>query len=174
MIKIQEATEEDIPQLQEVAISTYHNTFAHFNTPENMLAYFEQAYNLKTLTDELHEPRSKLFIACEGDQLLGFARLRECDEVRHLLGENTVELQRLYVLTSAQGKSIGKLLMERALQYAVDNNYEWIWLGVWERNVKAQEFYKKWGFERFSEHTFWQGDDPQTDWLLKRKVISHN
>jgi diamine N-acetyltransferase len=41
---------------------------------------------------------------------------------------------------------------------------------VWERNFNAQAFYAKWGFEKFSEHTFWMGDDPQTDWLLKKKL----
>ncbi|MDZ7650391.1 MAG: GNAT family N-acetyltransferase [Cytophagales bacterium] len=101
---------------------------------------------------------------------MGFVRLRECDEVRSLLGDNALELQRLYVLTLAQGKSVGKLLMDMAMQYAIQKKYDWIWLGVWERNFKAQEFYKRWGFEKFSEHTFWMGDDPQVDWLLKKKL----
>ncbi|MFY8036361.1 MAG: GNAT family N-acetyltransferase [Cyclobacteriaceae bacterium] len=60
--------------------------------------------------------------------------------------------------------------MERALAYAVEHQFEWMWLGVWERNFKAQKFYEKQGFTRFSEHVFQMGDDPQTDWLLKRKV----
>lgn len=170
MIFVREAQVNDIPELREVAITTYHDTFAQFNTPQNMTAYFEEAYNLKTLTSELAENNSKLFLACEDDKILGFARLREYEEVRELLGDNTVELQRLYVLTDAQGRSVGRLLMQTALEYAANKNYEWIWLGVWERNFKAQEFYNKWGFEKFSEHTFWQGDDPQIDWLLKKKL----
>jgi len=135
-----------------------------------MHSYFEEAYNVQALTDELYELNSKLFIAIEGNKHVGFARLREYGEVKDLLGDNTVELHRLYVLTEAQGKSIGNLLMENALSYASSKNYEWIWLGVWERNSKAQDFYKKWGFEKFSEHIFWQGDDPQIDWLLKKKL----
>ncbi len=170
MIVVREAVKDDVSALRQVAISTYQDTFAAFNTPENMKAYFEEAYNLDTLTNELQEVNSKLFLACEGDNIIGFARLRESDEVRDILGNNTVELQRIYVLTEAQGKSVGKLLMEKALQYAEDKAYTWIWLGVWERNLKAQRIYKKWGFEKFSEHIFWQGDDPQTDWLLKKKL----
>jgi ribosomal protein S18 acetylase RimI-like enzyme len=170
MIEIRSARVDDIPELRQVAITTYQDTFSKFNTPENMQSFFEQAYNLNTLTNELHEEHSKLLIALDDNKIAGFARMRESDEVRDVLGDNTVELQRLYVLTSAQGKSIGKLLMQNALHYAAENKYEWIWLGVWERNFKAQEFYKKWGFEKFSEHTFWQGNDPQIDWLLKRKL----
>jgi diamine N-acetyltransferase len=170
MIEIRQAHVDDIPEMREVAIATYQDTFAHFNTPQNMQAYFEQAYNLEILTKELGEENSMLFIASEGNQIVGFARLRESDEVCHLLGDNTVELQRLYVLTQAQGKSIGKFLIQNSLNYATENHYEWIWLGVWERNVKAQEIYNKWGFEKFSEHTFWQGNDPQIDWILKKKL----
>lgn len=99
---------------------------------------------------------------------MGFVRLRQSNEAASYLGNNTIELQRLYVLTSAQGKSIGKRLMEKALDYAIAQQVEWIWLGVWEKNYKAQQFYARYGFERFSEHTFWMGDDPQIDWLLRK------
>lgn len=170
MIEIREARVDDIPEMRQVAITTYQDTFSHFNTPENLQIYFDQAYSLPALMRELDEVNAKLFIAFDENKILGFARLREYDEVRDLLGDNTIELQRLYVLTEAQGKSIGKMLMNQALSYASQKGYDWIWLGVWERNYKAQEFYKKWGFEKFSEHTFWQGDDPQIDWLLKKNL----
>jgi len=170
MPDIREACSEDIPEIREVAISTYDDTFATFNTPENLKSYYDQVYSEENLTKELGEPNSRVFIALGNNRILGFARVREYHEVQDILGNNTIELQRLYVLTSAQGKSIGNLLMKHVLDYAVEKNYDWIWLGVWEKNFKAQKFYKKWGFERFSEHIFWQGNDPQTDWLLKKKL----
>ncbi len=170
MIEIREAELHEISAMREVAISSYTDTFSAFNTPENMEAFFKSVYSLEALEKEFHESDSRLYLAWEEDQLLGFLRLRECNEVKSLLGDNTLELQRLYVLTSAQGKSVGRLLMETALAFASRKKYDWIWLGVWERNFKAQRFYKAWGFEKFSEHTFWMGDDPQIDWLLKRKL----
>lgn len=170
MIEIKEATLQDIPAMRTVAISSYADTFSASNTPENMEAFFKSAYSLDAFVKEFHEPNSRIYLAWETDQLVGFARMRECDEVKSLLGDNTVELQRIYVLTSAQGKSVGRLLMEAALAFAIQRKYDWIWLGVWEQNFKAQRFYKAWGFEKFSEHTFWMGDDPQVDWLLRRKL----
>ncbi len=170
MIEIREATLHDIPAMREVAISSYADTFSDSNSPENMEAFFKDSYNLRKLEEELHEPNSRLFIAFEGDTQVGFLRLRKSNEVVNLLGENTIELQRLYVLTSAQGKSVGRLLMETAMAYAQQKKYDWIWLGVWEKNFRAQRFYGNWGFEKFSEHTFWMGDDPQVDWLLKKKL----
>jgi len=170
MIHIREAMLTDIPELREVAISSYHDAFASFNTPENMEAYIQESYNLPTLEGELLQPESKLFLACEDERIVGFSRLRESNEVLDMLGSNTVELQRLYVLTADQGKSVGRLLMESSLTYARERAYDWIWLGVWEHNYKAQQFYNKHGFEKFSEHVFWMGDDAQTDWLLKKKL----
>jgi diamine N-acetyltransferase len=170
MIVIREAQPKDMPELREVAISSYHDAFASFNSPENMDAYFSESYNLLTLNKELTEPDSKLFLACLDEKIVGFSRLRESTEVADMLGSNVVELQRIYVLTEVHGKSVGKLLIEASLHYAQQRKYDWIWLGVWEQNFKAQDFYNRWGFEKFSEHVFWMGDDAQTDWLLKKKL----
>ncbi len=170
MIEIREAALQDIPAMRQVAISSYADTFAASNSKENMEAFFEEAYNLEKLEEELREQNSRLLLALEGDAQVGFLRLRESGEVVNLLGQNTIELQRLYVLTSVQGKSVGRLLMETAIAYARQKKYEWIWLGVWEKNIRAQRFYENWGFKKFSEHTFWMGDDPQIDWLLKKKL----
>jgi ribosomal protein S18 acetylase RimI-like enzyme len=170
MIEIKEATLQDIATMREVAISSYADTFSEHNTAENMAAFFNDTYNLKKLEQEFHEPNSRLLLAFEGERQVGFVRLRESEEVLSLLGENTIELQRLYVLTSAQGKSVGRFLMEASMTFAKQKKYAWIWLGVWEKNFRAQRFYQAWGFEKFSEHTFWMGDDPQVDWLLKKKL----
>jgi ribosomal protein S18 acetylase RimI-like enzyme len=45
-----------------------------------------------------------------------------------------------------------------------------IWLGVWEHNHQAIKFYTTWGFEKFGDHLFLLGDDPQTDWLMKKEL----
>lgn len=170
MIQITAARLEDVPYMREVGIATYRATFDAHNTPGNMKAYLEEAYNLETLRQEWSEPRSKIFLAWENSNQVGFARVRENNEVESYLGKNALELQRLYVLKEMQGKQVGKLLMDAALDYAASEHYEWIWLGVWERNYKAQRFYDNLGFQKFSEHTFQMGDDPQIDWLLKRRI----
>jgi len=51
-----------------------------------------------------------------------------------------------------------------------DIKKEIVWLGVWEKNNRAISFYKKWGFEKFGEHSFTLGDDIQNDWLMKKEL----
>ena len=171
MIEIRPARLEEMGLLRKVAIETFIETFADLNTPENMEAVLKEAYRLETLQEEWSEAGSIYYLALEGNNPIGFARLRLNDEVAGQLGTNTIELQRLYVHPFHQGKKTGSLLMRKVIGYSNEHGYDWIWLGVWERNLKAQEFYQKWGFEKFGEHIFQMGDDPQTDWLLRKRVV---
>jgi len=84
--------------------------------------------------------------------------------------EDAFEIQRLYVLQKFQGFGLGKQLFEFALELAEKNDFSWAWLGVREHNTKAQEFYNRYGFEKFSQHHFMVGQKVDTDWLLKKKL----
>jgi GNAT superfamily N-acetyltransferase len=171
MIEVRPARREELGLLRKVAIETFIEAFAEFNTSENMEAFLKEAYHPDTLEKEWSEVGSVCYLAWDENELIGFVRLRRSNEVEAHLGTNTIELQRLYVHPLHQGKKTGSLLMKKVIDYSSKQGYDWIWLGVWERNFKAQEFYATWGFERFSEHTFRMGDDPQVDWLLRMRVI---
>jgi ribosomal protein S18 acetylase RimI-like enzyme len=170
MIKLRKAKIEELPAVRELAIEVYTDTFAEHNTPENLDAFFKEAYSSEKFNNEFHEPNSVLYIAVDDLKIVGFLRLRNSSEADKYLGKNHIELHRLYIHRDYQGSSVSKMFMEHALKYAREKNHEWIWLGVWEKNFRAQKFYAKWGFERFSEHIFQMGDDPQTDWLLKKRI----
>ena len=170
MIEVKQALFTDIPKMREVAIQTYVDTFAHMNEPENMEAFLKNSYDLHNFEQEFNEPGSFLYLAWAGMHIAGFFRLRNTQEVEDKLGSNTIELHRLYVHHDYQNQKVGRALMEKALRIAKEINVDWIWLGVWERNSRAQQFYMKWGFEKFGEHIFQMGDDPQTDWLLRKKI----
>lgn len=170
MIEVREAKFSDISAMREVAIQSYVDTFTDFNTPENMSAFLAAAYSQHTLEQEFYEQGSVLYLACEGKRIAGFLRLRKSPEAEDKLGTNTIELQRLYIHKDFQNQKVGKMLMQRSIEYAVEKKFEWIWLGVWERNFNAQRFYIRWGFEKFGEHIFQMGDDPQIDWLLKKRL----
>jgi len=170
MIEIREGKFSDVAAMREVAIQSYLDTFAEVNTPENMSAFLAEAYSQQQLEQEFNEPGSLLYLAFSGSRVAGFLKLRQNSEVEYKLGKNTIELQRLYVHKDFLNQKVGAKLMQRALDYASEKKFEWLWLGVWEKNFNAQRFYEKWGFERFGEHVFHMGDDAQTDWLLKKKV----
>ncbi len=170
MIEIRLTQWADLSELRRIAIETQLDTFGAANTKENMEAFIRDQCSPTQFRKELKEPDSICYMAWEGKRAAGFARLRMTDEVETWLGKNTLELHRLYVTKGFQGKKVGARLMQQSIDYAREKNYEWLWLGVWEHNLKAQDFYHRWGFVRFSEHIFQMGSDAQTDWLLKLKL----
>jgi ribosomal protein S18 acetylase RimI-like enzyme len=47
---------------------------------------------------------------------------------------------------------------------------KYVWLGVWEQNHRALQFYKKNGFVPFDTHIFKLGNDEQTDIMMKLEL----
>lgn len=170
MIRIRQAKFEEVAAVRELAIEVYTDTFAEHNSKENMEAFFHENYSLEKFNEEYHEPGAELYVALDNLKIVGFMRLRKNDEVADKLGSNTLELQRLYVHKDYQGTPVATTLMNKCLAVAQEQKVDWLWLGVWEKNFRAQKFYGKYGFERFGEHVFHMGDDPQIDWLLKKKI----
>jgi ribosomal protein S18 acetylase RimI-like enzyme len=76
-------------------------------------------------------------------------------------------LVRLYVSQEWLGRAVGHALMKACLDEARSAGHETIWLGVWERNARAQALYHKWDFHTVGEHMFQLGSDEQRDLLME-------
>ena len=61
-------------------------------------------------------------------------------------------------------------MYQKAFSIAKELQKKYIWLGVWEKNERALEFYKKNGFVAFDQHIFTLGTDVQTDILMKLEL----
>lgn len=160
----------DVEVLAKIAKQTFRETFAHDNTEEQLQEYFEEAYNLRVLSTELENPESETYFIMHEEEIAGFLKVNRGNAQTERELENAFEIQRLYVLQTYQGFGLGKQLFEFALEHAEKNGFSWAWLGVWEHNTKAQEFYNRYGFEKFSQHRFMVGQKIDTDWLLKKKL----
>ena len=160
----------DVEVLAKIAKQTFRETFAQGNTEEQLQEYFEEAYNLRVLSTELEDPDSETYFIMHEEEIAGFLKVNWGNAQTERELENAFEIQRLYVLQTYQGFGLGKQLFEFALEHAEKNGFSWAWLGVWEHNTKAQVFYYRYGFEKFSQHRFMVGQKVDTDWLLKKKL----
>ena len=167
-VEIRQATVADADVLLDLSTHTFYQAFAPQNSSANMAAYMTSAFTKEQLVKELKETNSVFFLAFSQGEAVGYAKLRKYATHPQLQKARSIELHRLYVLKSMIGKKIGKLLMEKCLQLAGQQEFEVIWLGVWEYNTHAIEFYKKWGFEIFDSYLFKLGSDNQTDLLMKK------
>jgi ribosomal protein S18 acetylase RimI-like enzyme len=147
VIQIIPATRTDLSLIETISIQTFTETFAPLNTAQNLATYISAHFNPTTLKNELGNAQSAFFLAKANNQI-----------------------QRIYVLKEFQGQQIGQQLLLQAIAIAKNKKVASIWLGVWENNHKALQFYKKNGFEAFDKHVFTLGNEVQTDLLLRYQL----
>ena len=169
-VTIRRAVAGDAGLLSELGARTFSETFAADNSPEDMAAYLASSFNPARQTAELNDPASTFFIAEVGGLAAGYAQLHAGEPAEGIEGPQPVELVRLYVSREWLGRGVGEALMRACLDGARQAGHETIWLGVWERNGRAQAFYRKWDFRAVGEHVFQLGSDPQTDILMERAL----
>lgn len=169
-IEIKKATLSDLATIQDISKKSFIETFAAINTPENMAKYLQESFNTAQLTTEINNPESPFYIAFWNTEPVGYLKLNLGNAQTEVVEDTTLEIQRIYVLKEFHGKRIGQLLLDEAIKIAHQIPVTYIWLGVWEENHRALQFYTKNGFVTFDKHLFLLGDDQQTDLLMKLQI----
>ncbi|RQO40537.1 GNAT family N-acetyltransferase [Chryseobacterium sp. KBW03] len=169
-IIINKASSEDLEIVQNLGIQTFSETFAEDNTEEAMKKYLEESFNTEKIKSELNNPNSFFYIAWEEDNPVGYLKVNSGKTQTELQDETSLEIERIYVKKSHHGKKVGQLLYQQALETAQHLNKAYLWLGVWEENLRAFNFYRKNGFVEFDKHIFKLGEEEQTDLMMKKML----
>jgi diamine N-acetyltransferase len=162
VVDIREAGTQDAELIADLSRRTFYETFAAFNTPENIEKFMNERFTRENLIAEVGSPCNIFLLATLNGDVAGYARIKEQDE--------NFELARLYTLKEFIGKKVGAALMQSVLDIAKKAKKKSIILGVWEHNPLAIDFYNKWGFVKTGEQVFMLGDDAQTDWVMKKEL----
>jgi len=169
-ISIRLATTKDAERIADLSRKTFKETFAADNSRENMDKFLNEQFTKGRLMMEVGEPENIFLLAYLDDELAGYAKLRDGNRPDPLKDIPCLEIARLYVLEEMMGHGVGKQLMRNALDIAEELDKKMVWLGVWEKNQRAINFYTKFGFEKFGDWEFQLGDDMQNDWLMKKAL----
>ena len=169
-IKIQQINNSHIAALQQIGRQTFSETFAESNSAENIAKYIEEAYSYEKLSAELNNPNSFFYFAMLDEKVIGYLKINMGGSQTELKDNDAFEIERIYVLKSFQGKKVGQVLFDKAIQIGKEQNAAFVWLGVWEENKKALQFYTKNGFVEFDQHIFVLGDEAQTDIMMKLEL----
>lgn len=159
----------ELIDLQQISRETFFETFAGFNTPEDMQNYMEHNLGTEQLSREIENPDSRFFFARVNGEIAGYLKLNTgaaCTDNRYT---EALEIERIYVRREFKGTGVGQALMEKARECMLELALPWLWLGVWEKNKPAIRFYEKQGFLSFDTHGFMLGNDLQTDILMRWK-----
>lgn len=164
---IKECGLEDIEKIKGIGEKTFYETFSNENTEEDMLNYLKENFSYKQIESEVNNNSSRFYIVENNEEVAAYMKVN-FDKAQTETGhDNTLEVQRIYVLQKYKGKCIGKSLIQKAIETGRENKLNYIWLGVWEHNLDAIRFYEKQGFKKFDTHIFKLGEDEQIDNLMK-------
>jgi len=139
MITIRKAKEQDIEVIRDIAAATWPSTYLDI-IGQNQIDYMlDKMYNKGELLNQLMEGHIFL-IAEDNENQFGFAGY---SVVNH--EERVYKLHKLYVLPSAHGKGVGKILINEVFNQVKDSGASALQLNVNKHN-KAKDFYLKGGF----------------------------
>ena len=171
-ITVRRAVVADASTLAELGASTFTETFAEANTPEDFAAYMAASFSEAIQRAELEDANTTVFLAERDGEAVGYIMVREGRTPSCVAVDDALEIARLYARKATLGTGVGATLMQRALLEAAGRGKDAVWLGVWERNARAIAFYARWGFSDVGSQSFQLGTDRQTDRIMARRIAA--
>ena len=162
---------EDLPELKELSRSTFYEAFASDNNPDDLEAYLDATFGDENLRKELLNPLSEFYFARINGETVGYFKINLGDAQTEFQDENGMELERIYVKKEFQNKKIGQKMLGTVIEMAIQRKMKYLWLGVWEKNEKAIQFYLRNNFVLDGSHPYLVGNDLQTDKIMKLLLV---
>ena len=158
--------------LQALAIRTFTNAYASQNEARHIEEHIDQSFSLQALKADVSDPSGKYLVAREPNQqvLLGYVKLGTRRTHESVEASSAIEIERIYVDTDSIGMGVGAALMATCIDFAQKQEHDVLWLGVWQNNQRAVNFYERWGFEICGEQIFNMGSDPQPDFVMAKRI----
>ncbi len=169
-ITVRKVRPDELQILQIIGSSTFEATYGALNTEENMRQYLAEHFCMEAIKTSFENPEEEFYFAENSGHIIGYVKLNHGSAQTEDKFPNTLEIERIYVIAEHQRKGYGLALLEEAIGIASKKGYKSIWLGVWDRNAKAINFYEKNGFSIAGIHPFVLGTDPQRDYLMKLEL----
>ncbi len=169
-MQIRNANLSDVPELARFAEAAFRQAFAKENSKEDMDTYCRSSFSESIQRKEVSDPQIITLAAVENKSIIGFAQWVKNSNTKIITNGKACELKRLYVDEQWHGKGIAQALIEYVIHQSREQEFDILWLGVWENNPKAIRFYEKYGFVKVGEHDFMLGTDQQSDWIMQRKL----
>lgn len=165
---IEEPRVEDAGPLAMLAARTFRAAYQSVLGEADLACYEQEAFSEARVRSEIADPHVRLRVVRCGDALCGYSKLEETPAPAEIRSARPIELVRLYVEGTSQGRGYGRLLIEDALERAGHNTA--CWLRVWVRNRRAIDLYRRCGFEVVGEEPYEVGRARETVLLMLRET----
>ena len=164
MIEFIDATEQDLPLIRHLAEQTFHGTYLPLQPKEKVDYLFNLMYNPSSLAEQMKNGQ-RFIIAKDETSYLGYASYEiNCKKV------GTTKIHKIYVLPTAQGKGVGRQLINIIAAIGLNNKNQTLALNVYRKNP-AIDFYQKMGFKIAEEVNIDVGNGfVMNDYVMEKNI----
>ena len=152
----------DLPELADVAARTFPLACPASVSADDIAAFIDENLSEYRFRGYVADPDRRVLVVRDDERMVGYAMLVRSDD--------GVELSKIYVLPDSHGAGVSAELMAAAMDAATELGVESVWLGVNQRNQRAQRFYAKQGFTVSGTRTFRLGTGIENDYVMVRPL----
>ncbi|HWF29095.1 MAG TPA: GNAT family N-acetyltransferase [Mycobacterium sp.] len=165
----------DADELATVAARTFPLACPVSMASENIASFIHSNLSAARFAEYLADPRRAVLTAQQAGRIVGYAMLirgvdDDSDVQRAVELRPAAELSKMYLLPDFHGTGVSAALMQRTLAIAAQWGVRCIWLGVNQKNQRAQRFYTKSGFDISGTRRFQVGAGREDDFVMVREV----
>lgn len=170
-MQIRYGTPADAERLAHFAAQTFTATYRDLDNAKDIADYVAEHFSITAVAAVLCDPACTTLLAEEGATLAGYGVLRQKEPPPCVFGPGSINLWRLYLDTAFIGQGLGARLLAAVHAEAARRRAATLWLGVYERNVRAVQFYEYNGFRKVGDHEFLFGGDTYIDPIYAAPVL---
>ena len=162
MLSVKNASKENIGLIRDLTFRIWPQTYSAILSQEQIDYMLEMMYSEKSLLKQMNEG-SKFIFVYDDEEPVGFAAYFENEP-------SIYKLDKIYILTSQQGKGTGKFLLDHIISEIKNKNANALQLQV-NRYNKAKSFYEKLGFVVIDQKDFDIGNGYfMNDYVMEKKL----
>lgn len=166
MIQIRQATSDDIHLIRQLAQQVFYFTYVPLQPKEKVDFLFKLMYSESSLKEQMEKKNHKFLLANDETGHLGYASYET-----NYKNPGKTKIHKIYIMPAAQGKGVGKELVNHMGSIARQNKNTIVLLDVYRHNPAVQ-FYEKMGFKKVGEQITEVGNGFVMDDLVMEKNIS--
>jgi len=145
-IKIKLLTKEKIDEYIKVGKKSYLQHYQDFWTDEDPSPYINESFTNEVLEKELEDKNAELFIIYSDKVPVGILKIILDKSIGDYPEEESLLLQKIYLLVENSGKGIGSKVLDFVENFAKEQHKKIVWLDAMVKGM-AIPFYQKNGYK---------------------------
>jgi diamine N-acetyltransferase len=151
---IHPATAEDAAPLAAFAAQAFTDTYRELSDAQEIADYVAEHFRPGIMAGVIGDPACSTLLLRVGGELAGYAILKAEPAPACVTQRLPLKLWRLYLGAGFIGQGLGARLMAAVHAEARRRGAQTLWLGVYDRNLRAVRFYERFGFAKVGGQEF--------------------